>query len=641
MNESSGPPTGQTGKPTEATPSIADERSTASRFPIRRVQQNLSECWKALFCADILFKILAYFLLFPAVGVMFRLFLKLSGKSVLADVDIALFFLHPLGLITFVLVAAATVGIFAVEQAVLITLCLGYERNRQPSTLSALTFVLARGGQLLRLTGRMVVLVSIISLPFLLVGGVLYWLLLTTHDINFYLSGKPREFWLAVTLIGACLFVMLLCIAWKLTDWIFAIPILVFENGKPTESLVKSHQRVLGNRRAVWLGVSIWFVTNALIGFIVSALVYGIGELLVPLAATNLWSLGIAVGLMMTLIAVANFCTTFLAVATLASWVALYFSDTAEVDALALPSTNRRPLLGGYRLTPRHALSASLIAVLIASGLGLIALSSVTLNDDFEITAHRGGGHLAPENTMAAIQAAIEANADWVEIDVQETKDGVVVVVHDSDLKKVANHPVKIWEATADELRQVDIGSHFAPEFSNQRVPTLDEVLAACKAKVGVNIELKYYGHNQDLEQKVIEQVESHDMASEVVIMSLNSKMIEKVKRLRPGWTVGLLAAVSAGDLTRAKADFLAVNRKLATEQFVRLSHQRGKPVAAWTLNDPQFISVMASRGVDNMITDDPVMAREVKAQRAAMNPLQRLSIELAYRFGWNVPNTP
>jgi glycerophosphoryl diester phosphodiesterase len=194
---------------------------------------------------------------------------------------------------------------------------------------------------------------------------------------------------------------------------------------------------------------------------------------------------------------------------------------------------------------------------------------------------------------------------------------------------------MKIWEATAEELRQVDIGSHFAAEYSDQRVPTLDEVLTACKGRIGVNIELKYYGHNQALEEKVIEQVEAHSMANEVVVMSLKSEMIDKVKRLRPEWTVGLLTAVAAGDLTRAPADFLAVKQSLATDSFVRSAHGRGKTVAAWTLNDVQSVSMMASRGVDNMITDDPVMARKVKQQRAEMNPLERLSIELAFRFGW------
>ena len=138
-----------------------------------------------------------------------------------------------------------------------------------------------------------------------------------------------------------------------------------------------------------------------------------------------------------------------------------------------------------------------------------------------QITAHRGGAGVAPENTLAAIRQAIAAGADWIEIDVQESQDGVVVVVHDSDLARVGNNPVKIWAATADELRSVYIGSHFDPAFSDERVPTLEEVLQTCKGKAGVNIELKYYGHDQDLENRVIELVERFQMETEIVVMSL------------------------------------------------------------------------------------------------------------------------
>ena len=153
------------------------------------------------------------------------------------------------------------------------------------------------------------------------------------------------------------------------------------------------------------------------------------------------------------------------------------------------------------------------------------------LDDDVEITAHRGGAAKAPENTLAAIQQAIEDQTDWVEIDVQESRDGVVIVAHDSDLKKVSGFDAKIWEATADELRAIDIGSYFGPAFSSERVPTLAEVLDACRGRVRVNIELKYYGHDQNLEQKVVDLVEEHEMVDDVVIMSLNADGVRKFKR--------------------------------------------------------------------------------------------------------------
>ncbi|CAK9014919.1 Putative glycerophosphodiester phosphodiesterase YhdW (Glycerophosphoryl diester phosphodiesterase), partial [Durusdinium trenchii] len=251
------------------------------------------------------------------------------------------------------------------------------------------------------------------------------------------------------------------------------------------------------------------------------------------------------------------------------------------------------------RWTPRLTFWSA-VAVICASGAaGLTAIHSVRLEDATEITAHRGASGSAPENTLAAVREAIEAGADWVEIDVQESKEGVVVVAHDSDLKKLSGSDAKIWELTLDELRQIDIGSRFGPEFSVERVPTLEQVLDVCRGRVGLNIELKYYGHDQDLERKVVQLVEARGMQDDVLIMSLEARGIERIKRLRPDWTVGLLIAVAAGDLTNVDADFLAVNTGLATRRLIVSAHNKGKRVFVWTVNDPIQMSIMISRGAD------------------------------------------
>lgn len=209
-----------------------------------------------------------------------------------------------------------------------------------------------------------------------------------------------------------------------------------------------------------------------------------------------------------------------------------------------------------------------------------------------------------------------------------------MVVVHDSDLKKLGGGNARIWESTAEELRSVDIGRWFSPEFAGQTVPTLAEVLETCRDRIGVNIELKYYGHDVDLERKVIDLVEEYDMADQVVIMSLKMDGIRKIRQLRPDWTIGLLTAVAAGDLTRAQADFLAVNTGLATPAFIASAHRRGKQVYVWTVNDAMTMSTLISRGVDNIITDDPALARRVLDFRDDLSPVERALLELSILFG-------
>ena len=176
----------------------------------------------------------------------------------------------------------------------------------------------------------------------------------------------------------------------------------------------------------------------------------------------------------------------------------------------------------------------------------------------------------------------------------------------------MAGNPLKIWNATLEDLKSIDIGGSFSAEFKNERVPTLSQVLELCQGQVGVNIELKYYGHDQRLEERVIELVEARQMESEIVMMSLKMSAVKKMRELRPSWRVGLLSAVAVGDLKQVDADFLAISVGIASSQLIQDAHAVGKEVHVWTTNDPVTMSMMIGRGADHLITDQTVMAREV-----------------------------
>ena len=291
-----------------------------------------------------------------------------------------------------------------------------------------------------------------------------------------------------------------------------------------------------------------------------------------------------------------------------------------------------------FRLSRKSFIVMTVVALIVAGFVGHSMLDGVSTEDHTEVTAHRGASAYAPENTLAAVQRAIDDGTDWVEIDVQESSDGQVVVVHDSDLKKIGGSNMKIWESTAEQLRSVDIGSWFDPKFSDQRIPLLTEVLEICKGKAGVNIELKYYGHDQQLEQRVVDLVKAAGMESEVVIMSLKQAGIDKIRKLEPDWRIGLLTAMAIGDLTRSDVDFLAVNTGLATRSFVRSAQATDKQVYVWTVNDPVTMSMAIGRGVDSLITDKPALAKSVLEQRKQLSSIERLLIEVASLLGASPP---
>jgi len=199
---------------------------------------------------------------------------------------------------------------------------------------------------------------------------------------------------------------------------------------------------------------------------------------------------------------------------------------------------------------------------------------------------------------------------------------------------KIGRSPLKIWEAGAAQLRTVDIGSHAGPQYATERVPTLAEALGACRGRTRMVVELKSYGHAQHLEERVAAVVEAVGMERDCVFMSLDHSMVQRMKELRPGWRCGVLAAKAVGDLTAFPADFLAVEKKLATRRFVRAAHRAGKDVYVWTVNDPADMLGAMSRGVDGLITDKPDLARRAVARRAAMSDAQRVLVALLVRLG-------
>jgi glycerophosphoryl diester phosphodiesterase len=289
---------------------------------------------------------------------------------------------------------------------------------------------------------------------------------------------------------------------------------------------------------------------------------------------------------------------------------------------------------GARRLRGKWILAGVLAAAGVSVALGWALLGRLRDPRPVAVIAHRGAAAFAPENTLSSVERAIEDGADWVEIDVQETADGEVVLLHDSDFMKLARSPLKIWDGTIEEVRKLDIGSWFAPEFRGESVATLEEVLLRAKGRAKVVIELKYYGHNERLEERVADIVERTGTQDRISVMSLERSIVERIGELRPGFRKGLLAATAVGDLTELDVDFLAVSLTLATPSFVRRAHARGKEVYVWTVNDELTMAQKILQGVDGLITDDPARARSVIETESALTAVERLLLGAAFWLG-------
>jgi len=597
--------------------------------------QRLRQDWKPVFTTHLAYSTLGVILFTPLFALTSRLLLSLSDQPALADQDIAWFLLSPPGIIALVLLAGLAITVMGFEQASLMTMASGHVQGLHIGTLSALRYTAARAHGIFMFAIRLVVRVLLLTLPFLATAAAIAWYLLTDYDINYYLAEQPQEFRVAAALIGLLLLVMTLLLACKLLDWSLSLPLVLFARLPPADSFTESTHITRGNRLALLRSLAVWAILSLLLGSLVVGVIALLGSLIVPHFLDSIHLLVPVLGGVVALWLLGNFAVTVFTAGSLAYVLVEFYERQGAAEARTdLTAIARDKQQRGWRL------SAPLLVIVLAGATACAILTGhrlvngIQIKDTVTVVAHRGAAGRAPENTLAAMRAAIEDGTDWLELDVQESADGKVVVMHDSDFMKLAGVDLKVWDGSLAEIRDIDIGSWFDPAFAEERVPTLAEVLELARGKARVVIELKYYGHDQQLEQRVIDIVEQLDMANEVAIMSLKYAGIQKIRALRPNWAIGLLSATAIGNLADLDVDFLAVATGLATPGFVRRSQEQGKQVFVWTVNDAVSLSRMMSLGVDGIITDEPALAREVIAERADLNPGERLLMHTAVLFG-------
>ena len=219
------------------------------------------------------------------------------------------------------------------------------------------------------------------------------------------------------------------------------------------------------------------------------------------------------------------------------------------------------------------------------------------------VIAHRGFSGQFPENTLPAIRAAIRLGADFVEIDVQETADGQLIVFHDYRLNRICGVPGRVRDTTAARLRQL-----------HPAVPTLAEVLRTCRGKIRMLIEIKRADP-----AKVAALIRRHRMEQHVIVFTFSKRRLAELAAVAP--SLPRFALLNQPDWSPARVSVggLGVNyRQLRSQRMVARLHQRGWQVFAWTVNQPAVMRRLIGWGVDGLITNFPDRALCERRQLAA-----------------------
>lgn len=227
------------------------------------------------------------------------------------------------------------------------------------------------------------------------------------------------------------------------------------------------------------------------------------------------------------------------------------------------------------------------------------------------IVAHRAGAGSAPENTLAALEQAIRDGAVMAEIDVQQLQDGTLIVMHDSNFLRTAGVDQNVWETDYAQMRQFDAGASFSDSYAGESVPTLEEMLLCADNRICLMIELKYTGHEKNLEPDVLKLLQKYQMYKTCIIGSMNPEILQRVKAAdRNTPTVLIAHSLSEEQYDLDYADSYSIEAQNMTAEMVDRLHGQRKAVYGWTANSREKMGYILSCGADGIITDKVVSGK-------------------------------
>jgi len=469
----------------------------------------------------------------------------------------------------------------------------------------------------------------VLATPPLAVAGALAPRLLSKHDINYYLANRPVEFVSTAVVICVVAVATLGVGIWLFVRWRLVVQACVLDR-RDGKAAFREAAALSSGVRGALAGRCLAVLSFQLVLLLAAAASEQLAAWLVlRVAGIGQLSLAVSFGALVLLRTIIGaFVTSFGACADAVVFTAFYRSRRRALGGKPALELLEKEMTSDQEM-PQWAKGLALamgVGLVVAAGLGItFAVDGLGHESPITVTAHRGYHRRAPENTVASIREAIATGANYAEIDVQLSKDGVLVVTHDSDFSRLAGVAKKVWDLTYAEIRAIPLGAKAAEEFRTEPVPTLDEILAIARDRIRLNVELKYYGdHQPQLAQRVVEAIRARNMTDQVVIQCLEYEPLLEVHRLASEIPVGYLMSVNAAHPGRLQVNFLSVESSRVTGAFVQSAHRRGQRVHVWTVDTAATMERMIALGVDDLITNDPEEALRCVRSHEALTPSER-----------------
>ena len=622
---------------------------------IGTVLQDLHRNLWALLLYHAIFVLLSFFLLTPLLSWV----ASSSGRLSINNGEVFSFLLSPRGVLFILLVGSVKVVTLYLKHAGMMLIAWESIAGRPMSALRALWEVMERLPGLTLLGCYHVAAHVILLAPVAILGTLVYRFAFSSMRVYFLFLDSAAARWIGLSIALLLVAVIIVIHGAVYLHWVFSLPALLVGDRSAASTLTYTHDPLREMKRRIGAVVFSFWTVIILLPFALAQGFHSVGgRVFTRLPEEHRLVMPVVLMLMAGYLAI-SFIGEFLSVAVNSLTITRLYAglrqtrgakkgDSVLVRTKASQQERREeeveyPLSSGVakpvapyssrRPHARQIIAFMVLAAVVSLATAATILSDFDLHDTVKITAHRGGSFSAPENTLAAIYSAIEEDADYAEVDVRLTADGYAVLLHDKDLFRVAGVKKSLSELSYEQIKTLDVGGWFAPQFRDERIPLLSDIVAFSAGRIRLNIELKTDGAPYRLAERVVQILHEHEAVSECVVSSASIEVLEHLRNLDPSIRTGCVISQSIGEVTALNVDFLSVSSRLATPGLIGAAHAAGKEIHVWTVDKPRQMARFIDLGVDNLITDLPGVARSLLDERAAMSTEELLFIKVRSWF--------
>lgn len=548
---------------------------------------------------ELFYKLITIFVFLPLIGGLVWLIMNITGHPYLAPDNIGSFLINPLTWIGVIVIIIALTAYTIFDVATIIIIL---DAGRQKKQIKVWPAVRASGASLKNIINRhniLLPLVVLVLLPFLSLG------LAFGVNRHFALPEFIGNFIENNTVLAILTGVAILLLTILVVRWMYAFHYYVLEGKNFKQARQQSAKLIKGS--AIKDFLLLILVQIAYIAFVCILILIGTAIIwLINLILQG--ASGVLDWLNPILLAIFSLITM-----TLSLMVVPCIYGFISARFYKHKKEHHEKIQSVKIIQRRHVwASVAAIAVVLVGGVVYYTLGSgkyaiiTTRQHPIEITAHRGFSAAYPENTMSAFRGAVENGADWIELDVQQTKDHKIVISHDNDTERMSGVYKDIWDTDYAELAKLD--------FQGERIATLAEVLdLANKTGIRLNIEIKRNGHDDGIEQEVVKLIRDYHQEKFSMISSLNYDTLRTVKAIDPNIQTLYVMLFAYGDVNKIPdVDGYSVEATSVSSKLIHDVHQKGSEIVAWTIDDPDNMRRLDDMNVDGIITNKLTEAKEV-----------------------------